>query len=190
LPCIDSVLREAGVALGDVDAIAVSVGPGSFTGLRVGVATVKGLAFGDAIPIVAVPTLAAVAHAADAAGAPVVAVLDAQRGEVYAAGFECGVEGASLVSAAPSESVYLPSELSGLLPPDCVLAGAGARACAEALGSTAPRLVEFTTSLVRAVAEVAQWGLAAGQTVSASELVPRYVRRAEAEVQRTGERFE
>ena len=57
LPTVDAVLAEAGVSLGAVGAFAVSIGPGSFTGLRIGVATLKGLAFGAGRPAVAVPTL-------------------------------------------------------------------------------------------------------------------------------------
>ena len=64
LPCVDAVLRRAGVALEAVEAFAISIGPGSFTGLRIGVATLKGLAFGTELPIAPVPTLAVLARAA------------------------------------------------------------------------------------------------------------------------------
>ena len=86
LPALDALLADARVALAAVEGFAVSIGPGSFTGLRIGVATVKGLAFGTARPAVAVSTLAALARHAPGP-APVAAVLDARRGEVYAAGF-------------------------------------------------------------------------------------------------------
>jgi len=190
LPCIDSVLREAGVGLAQVEAFAVSIGPGSFTGLRVGVATVKGLAFGDARPVAAVPTLTALAYAAGAAGAGVVALLDAQRGEFYAAGFERAAGAGPPTASALAEGVYTPHELSGRLPPGCVLVGAGAEGCAAALGGAAPRIVGSKLSLALAVGRLGQRRVDSADTLQAAELVPRYLRRAEAEVQRTGQRFE
>ena len=81
-------LEQAGVAIGEVDLLALAAGPGSFTGLRVGVATVQGLAFARGLQVVPVPTLEALARAAaDAHAAPgLTAVwMDAQRGEVFAA---------------------------------------------------------------------------------------------------------
>jgi tRNA threonylcarbamoyladenosine biosynthesis protein TsaB len=81
-------LEQAGVAIGEVDLLALAAGPGSFTGLRVGVATVQGLAFARGLQVVPVPTLEALARAAsDAHTAPgLTAVwMDAQRGEVFAA---------------------------------------------------------------------------------------------------------
>ena len=72
-------LAEAGVELGGLDALAVSIGPGSFTGLRIGLGWAKGVAFAARIPLVTVPTLEALAWAADAAaGEQVCAALDAR----------------------------------------------------------------------------------------------------------------
>ena len=85
---VDEVLRRAGIGIGSVDAIAVSIGPGSFTGLRIGVSVAKGLAYAAALPVIGVPTLAALAHHAAAvdalpAGTSLLAALDARRDEVY-----------------------------------------------------------------------------------------------------------
>ena len=66
LPAVDEVLVRAGVRVADVEAFAVSIGPGSFTGLRVGIATVKGLAFGSGRPVAAVSSLAVLARGAPA----------------------------------------------------------------------------------------------------------------------------
>ena len=79
---IDTVLQQADRTLGEIDFFAVATGPGSFTGLRIGIATVKGLAFTLNRPCVAVPTLAAIAHSAGVCGR-VVAALPAGRGEVF-----------------------------------------------------------------------------------------------------------
>jgi tRNA threonylcarbamoyladenosine biosynthesis protein TsaB len=190
LPCIDRVLGDVAVGLAEVEAFAVSVGPGSFTGLRVGVATVKGLAFGGDLPVAAVPTLEAVALAAAGESRAIVAVLDAQRGEFYAAGFVRSEALGALAPGQPPEGVYLPGQLASQLPAGCGMTGAGAPACAQLLERAAPPLLAAGVSLAAAVGRLGQARIAACDTVTAAELVPRYVRRAEAEVQRTGQRFE
>lgn len=88
---IDKVLNHAGYSLADIDLYAVATGPGSFTGLRIGIATVKGLAFTLKRPCVGVPTLYAVAHSAGVCER-VVAVLPAGRGEVFAQMFEVSLD--------------------------------------------------------------------------------------------------
>lgn len=85
VPAIEFVCGQAGVGLADVDAIAVDIGPGLFTGLRVGIATANGLAQALGKPMVAVPSLDLLAHAYRHAGTDLVTVIDARRGEVYAA---------------------------------------------------------------------------------------------------------
>src|SRR6266566_866625 len=84
MAAIDQLLNDAGWSAGDLEGLAVAVGPGSFTGLRVGLSTVKGLALALAIPIAAVPTLDAMAAMLPFAALPVVPVLDARKREVYA----------------------------------------------------------------------------------------------------------
>ncbi len=99
LVAIDDVCRAAGVAPRELTAIAVGAGPGSFTGLRIGMATAKGIAFAAARPLWAVSSLAAVAH-----GYPlVVAALDARRGEVYAGCYRDGELLAPERTVAPGE---------------------------------------------------------------------------------------
>src|SRR2546428_7612760 len=89
LPTVDNVLRRAGVATKDLDAVAVSIGPGSFTGLRVGLATAKGLALGTGAAVVGVSTLEALAAGYEpAAEITICTLLDAYRGEVYLAVFK------------------------------------------------------------------------------------------------------
>jgi tRNA threonylcarbamoyladenosine biosynthesis protein TsaB len=84
LAMVDHVLRESGLALGSLTGIAASVGPGSFTGVRISVSVAQGLAFGSGVPIVGVTTLEALAlKAVDAGAAQVLACLDARMGEVY-----------------------------------------------------------------------------------------------------------
>lgn len=85
LPAIQQLLAEAGASLGALDGIALSIGPGSFTGLRIGCGIVQGLAYGLDIPTLGVNTLAA--QAADCEASQVLSVLDARMGELYLAGF-------------------------------------------------------------------------------------------------------
>src|SRR5947208_15761431 len=88
LPTVDHVLRKAGVAAKDLAAVAVSIRPGSFTGLRVGLATAKGLALGTGAAVVGVSTLEALAAAYEPAEAITsCTLLDAYRGQVYLAVF-------------------------------------------------------------------------------------------------------
>jgi tRNA threonylcarbamoyladenosine biosynthesis protein TsaB len=86
LTMVDTVLAEGGLTLSQLDAVAFSAGPGSFTGLRIGCGVAQGLAFGANLPVIAVPTLLALAQATDARR--VLSVLDARMGEVYLAAYE------------------------------------------------------------------------------------------------------
>jgi len=191
LPGIDTVLAEAGLGLEDLDAIAVSTGPGSFTGLRIAIATAKGLAFGAGPPLVGVSTLAALARAARGAGGPVAALLDARRGELYA-----GVWSSADADTEPlvAESVYTPEGLSQLLPRGTrVVVGEDASEGATALVAISGPDLELLPAVdARAgrVGELALASLAAGGGQAAEALLPRYFRRAEAEVKRTGEALE
>jgi len=92
LGAVEAVLERSSVRLGDLDAVGVSIGPGRFSGLRVGLATAKGLAASSGLPVVPVGTLAALAESARPHAGLVCPMLDARRGEVYAALFRLGVE--------------------------------------------------------------------------------------------------
>lgn len=85
--CAD-VLAEAGITASDCSAVAVSGGPGSYTGLRVGVSTAKGICFGAGIPLIGVDTLRILALSAEGSFDRIVAMIDARRMEVYAAVFD------------------------------------------------------------------------------------------------------
>lgn len=85
LPAIDALLRECGATINDVHLIAVSIGPGSFTGLRIGMATAKGLAFSARKPIVGVPTLDAFVQLHVPSSLRMRPILDARKNEVFTA---------------------------------------------------------------------------------------------------------
>ena len=83
MPMIDKTLKKARVRLSGIGCFAIGIGPGSFTGLRIGVATVKGLAFSTGKPIVAVPTLDVIAHNVKGFRGIICPVLDARKNKVY-----------------------------------------------------------------------------------------------------------
>lgn len=87
LPLIQSLLDGAGMVLSDLNAMAISIGPGSFTGLRIGLALVKGLAYDHQLPVVGVSSLEARAASLQNSSGDICALLDARKEEVYAALF-------------------------------------------------------------------------------------------------------
>ena len=196
LPTILALLEGARIAIADIEAFAVSVGPGSFTGLRVGVATAKGLAFGGDLLVVPVPTLAALALRAEPAPGPVVALLDARRGEVYAAGYDGDLADAPRFGPAVLRPEALVDAMAALdAQARCTVIGEGLPVVAELLLARfgdALRLLPPPAGRPDAVAvgRLGARGLVRAAGIPAEALAPLYVRRAEAEVRRTGERFE
>jgi len=87
IPEIDALLKRAGLRIDDIDVFSASIGPGSFTGLRIGLSTLKGLAFATKKPIVTVPTLESLAWNLPFCPYPICPLLDARKGELYAGGF-------------------------------------------------------------------------------------------------------
>ncbi len=163
LVSIDEVCKRAGLAPIELDAVAVGAGPGSFTGLRIGMATAKGIAFAIGKPLWAVSSLAALARDAHAPGF-VVAVLDARRGEVYTG---CYAEGI-LVG---EERVMAPGAVA-----PWALALAGERPITYVGDALAPSI---TTPSGSSIAEIA---LAGPQIDVLTSGAPTYIRLAEAEV--------
>jgi tRNA threonylcarbamoyladenosine biosynthesis protein TsaB len=179
MPAIDRVLADAGWAPADLTGLAVAVGPGSFTGLRVGLSAVKGLALALDVPVAAVPTLDALAATLPFAGLPVCPVLDARKGEVYTSRYRWdGV-------AMRREWEYLalsPAALAARLDEPVILLGDGASAIASVHARRAPAHRQLASPAAVAVLGLAQ--LTAGRRVSAADLVPIYLRPSEAELKR------
>jgi tRNA threonylcarbamoyladenosine biosynthesis protein TsaB len=181
---VDRVLADGGRALDEVDAIAVSIGPGSFTGLRIGLALAKGIAFAGGIPLVAVPTLEALACVAEARpGEAVCAALDARKREVYAALFEAGDDGPRRLTA---DLALRPEALAERLPRPCILVGDAGDVYGAILGARAT-LRPFATHHPRGgvIARRGAARLAAGEAANPGALEPVYVRLPDAELPRS-----
>lgn len=195
LESIDALLTRSDLSPTQIRDFAVSMGPGSFTSLRIGVATVKGLAFGRPHRALGVSTLEALALEAPP-GRVAVPALDARRGELYAAVYSSDAGGSAeeLQQRLP-EGVYTPEELARALLEPCVLVGEGGELAGDRIRELAAVPVSVLAppdGLPRArhVGRIARARLARGEFTDAASLVPRYLRRPEAEVKRTGVRFE
>lgn len=187
LPTVDQVLQKAGLAARDLDAVAVSVGPGSFTGLRVGLATAKGLALGSGARLAGVSTLEALVEGYAHANVTICALLDAYRGEVYMAVFRR--KGNTLERLGP-DAVVAPEAVAAALTAvegPVHLIGNGAARYRERLQSALGDRASLADEGLRAfpsAAVVARLGLRrlAGGPTPDAEVAPIYLRRSEAEV--------
>ena len=179
LPMIDELFAEAALAPADVDAIACGAGPGSFTGLRIGLATCKGLCFALQKPLVMVPSLAALA--ARAPDGRVLGTIDAFKGEVYAAVFAVRAGVPELEGA---ERVLPPAKLQSTLDGVDGMLGSGADPIARALGPAAAprRLDQEAGPRPGDVARLAALRAARGDYDDVASAAPAYIRPSEAEL--------
>lgn len=186
LSMMDELLREADVALNQLDGLAFARGPGSFTGLRIAAGVVQGAALGAGLPVVPVSSLAALALAAsqDTGCQQVLAALDARMDEVYAGLYQLGQSGQLELMVA--ETVSQPQALNLPLIPGWVGIGSGFDAYAEALAlqfqhQPAGQILAGRRPHAMQVAELGRSGLQAGLGVDAELAVPVYIRDRVAE---------
>ncbi len=177
LAVVDELLREAGVRLGDLGGIVGGTGPGAFTGLRVGLATAKGLAYGLRIPIAGIPSTAGLAVAAREPGDPrdVAVVLPAGPHDRYLARYRLPADAAALPGAAGE-----PELVPGGEPLDPRVASAWLVAVdlapGPAIGAEATaRGLRAQHALGAALLSLGRLALDAGGAVDVAELVPAYV---------------
>lgn len=178
LPLVEGLLDRLALTVDDVDLFAVSVGPGSFTGVRIGVATVKGLAFGRGKPCVGVSTLEALAENLSVLpGALICPVMNARRGQVYTALFRDGERLLPDSALSLEELETLLSRYEGPV----YFTGDGfdlTSAIRHAKGNVPARL---RLQSACSVAVVARRAFLAGRTVTDKDLAPVYLRPSQAE---------
>jgi len=186
LQTLDACLRQASLGIRDIDVLAVGIGPGSFTGLRIALGTVKGLAYAGGKRVVSVPTLEAFAWNFPESPYPVCPLLDARKNEVYAAVFlrkgdgferlmpECSIKAKDLVSFLGGYGKVLFAGEGALLYREELLQGLGARA----LFAPPHLMVPLPSSAAYLGMRLARQG----RFQEPSGLVPFYIRKSEAEL--------
>ncbi len=188
LPAIDEVLCLAGVSLTEIDAFAVTRGPGSFTGLRIGISTMKGMAFATGKPIIGVSSLEVLAYQAEGDSRLVCPVIDARRHEIYWRVYRRSVD---TLTPLTSERVGSVEQLAGRIDDTCMF-----------IGHVVPG---YTTQLLQLVKQTCQWAPAGNNAIRPAVLaqlawqrfhsgrvddvktfVPVYIRKSDAEKMRKG----
>ncbi len=183
LGSIDTMMSAAGADWGDLNAVAVSQGPGSFTGLRIGMAAAKGIAMAAEVPLIGVPTLDGLAAQLIATDLPVCCLLDARKQQVYAAFYRYGDD---FIPCRTCDVLVLsPEELVGKINEPTLVAGPGIQACRDLLAAHEQvRLLPMGPHHPRA-ALIGFCGahlLAEGARNINAAIVPVYVRASEAEL--------
>lgn len=180
-PAIDFLCRQADVGLDEIDAVAVDVGPGLFTGLRVGLATGKAIAHARSVPMVGVSSLDLLAFPARITERVIVSAIDARRGEVYHASFR--KEGGGIRRVAEPR-VGHPDELAGRLRSlgeGCLMVGDGAHRYAEVFGKVDGVEIAyegFRFPSVESLVELAVAKARRGELVPEREIAPLYLRES------------
>jgi tRNA threonylcarbamoyladenosine biosynthesis protein TsaB len=187
---VHQTLCQSELSLDDIDVFSVAIGPGSFTGLRIGLSTVKGLSYATGKPFVTVPTLEAFAWNFAYCPFPVCLMLDARKSEVYAAVFKWEHTGFERVV---EEISIKPEDLLRQLQGDMLFAGEGVMLyrdiIVELMGGNA--VFASPEKMVPSPANVALLGMekaVRGEFTEASKAVPFYIRRSEAEVKWKGKK--
>ena len=187
LPMIEHLLHTSEKTIEDVDALAVNAGPGSFTGVRIGVSAVKGLAFTRELPCVAVSTLECMAENTVATqDAVICCLMDARCQQVYAALFEKDAGGVvHRLSQDEALTVAQMGEKLSTLQRPIILVGDGSEMCYRVWKDSIPNIYLAPASVryqnAAATALIAVRMYERGETVSAEELLPLYLRLPQAE---------
>lgn len=184
MTAIESALRQAGIGIDEIDVFCAATGPGSFTGLRIGLSTVKGFSFATGKPVVAVPTLEALAWNFPYSSHPVCAMFDARKSEVYTAVFKWDCHG--FLKTMDEVSVN-PVDIVKSLEGPIIYAGEGAVLYRDTIIAIAGKNALFAAPqhMSPSPANLAWLGLKKALNGDFSEplgLVPLYIRRCEAEV--------
>ena len=185
MPMVDELLKNTGLSVNDIDAVAVNAGPGSFTGVRIGVAAVKGIAFPKNLPCVSVSTLESMAYNMLGNDCIVCSVMDARCSQVYNALLR--VKGCTVTRMTDDRALSLTDLKNELqnINEKVVLVGDGAVLCSKFLGEELENimLAPFNNRIQTAssVAYAAFEKINNGETVKADELMPVYLRLPQAQ---------
>ena len=185
LPMVESILKEAKLTPSDIELFAVSNGPGSFTGVRIGCATIKGLAFGRNIPCIGVSTLEALAYNMKGSDGLICPVMNARRNQVYNALFK--FERDKLVRLCEDRAVAISELADEITNEDKIyLVGDGYDITApaiptEKLGASHPAMI-YQNAYSVAICALASYK--EGSAVTDSALSPTYLRPSQAERER------
>ena len=185
MPIVEHILKNTGMTMAQIDAVAVAAGPGSFTGIRIGVSAAKGLAFAMEKPAIAVSALAAMARNVAFCDGLIICAMDARRSQIYNALFEA--KDGQLTRLTEDRAISLADLTEELRndPRPKTVVGDGGRLCADFLTAqgVACRLAppHLLMQNAMSVALEAEALVAAGQLQSAQELLPIYLRPPHAE---------
>jgi tRNA threonylcarbamoyladenosine biosynthesis protein TsaB len=185
LGAIGLMLKEARFAIGDLDGWALSLGPGSFTGLRIGVSAVKGLALASRKPVAGVSTLDVLAYQISSTPYLIYPIIDARKGEVYTASYRYG-EGNDLKRQSVYQAIK-PEELIRKIQERTIFVGDGVRTYGDYLRNSLSSLAVFPPNQLNVphgsgVAKLGLELLRKGEQLDLATFTPLYVRPSEAEI--------
>lgn len=179
-PLIDQIIKASDISFANLQAMAVSAGPGSYTGLRIGTSTAKGICFAKNIPLIAIPTLEVLAHAAAghvSSNDLICAMLDARRMEVYAQIFS-----KSLHKRTPVEAKIIESDsfVELLMNGKVFFVGNGAEKCKSVINHPNAVFLDNMEPTAAALGTLADQKFQAGQFEDLSSFEPFYLKQFEA----------
>jgi tRNA threonylcarbamoyladenosine biosynthesis protein TsaB len=182
---VDCTLHMAGMEMGALDGFAVTTGPGSFTGLRIGISAVKGFSFATGRPVTGVSTLDALAYQFPWCPSLICPLLDARKAQVYTALYRGGRDGGW--EKVVSDRVVNPRQWLMRIEGLCLFVGDGARLyknlIKDILGPRARFAAPYLNTLrASVVAHVGLKQIKGGQIVNVARLVPYYIRKSDAEI--------
>jgi tRNA threonylcarbamoyladenosine biosynthesis protein TsaB len=189
LDAIDLVLRKARCELADLDGFSISLGPGSFTGLRIGVSTVKGLAYVVQKPVVGVSTLDVLASQVSPTPYLICPIIDARKGEIYSAFYR--YEEFNHLKRLSEYQAIRPEVLFGMIREPTIFLGDGVKTYGQDLRNSLKPFAVFSPAALHvphgsAVARLGVELLVVGKILDLATFSPLYVRRSEAEIRWEG----
>ena len=189
LPMLDEIIRMTETDKGSIEAIAISSGPGSFTGLRIGSATAKGLGLALGVPLISVPTLDALAYQCYGAAGLICPIMDARRSQVYTGLYRFGADGFEVVEPSMAISVAELAEKLNAYGETVLMLGDGVPVYREQLSELCRVSLDFAPGFMSkqragAVAGLGAVYAAQGKLESAEQHAPEYLRVSQAERER------